>query len=300
MVLLLVVLFVAIFSVNQKNYEELTNFMQQYTRSMTILEISNSSEPYAYALARRFPHSVIVLLQTNKIKRNAIPANLIILQPETLPFAALQTLTRCEHFDVAIVHNMYEIFQSCNRESLLATCLKLADHCFVESTKRDDLLEKNPQAYKKDQLYFFETPKKGLDIARWNLRSMPPRDPYRYQVESNFNEKFLLKRNMKTGWVPGINLLTFVMLSGTYPSNNFIIEALGKYKHLQHNDLVVGNFVVQGAKLKPIDFNDAARRVPTKKSIKATIKLFKELPYAQNKSSLLNDYQERLQKILKK
>lgn len=297
MILFFVSICSLLFSISQDNYNSVAGFLHNYTRPFTFLEISNDAQPYVYHLAHLFPRSVMVLIQTNKIKHHAnVPHNVVVIQPKKMPLSALETLTRCEHFDVVFIHQPYDMIPGSHKSSLIDAYLKLGDYCFIEQATPDELLTNHAPLVIQKNLYLFNTPKKGLDIARWNLRNLPTKDPFRYQIESTFHEKFLIKRAMKTAWIPGINLLTFIMLDGSYPPCGLIVEELSRFKHLQHNDLVVGNFVVQGAHLKPIDFNDVARRVQSKKSIKAIIKLFKALPSAQCKATLLNDYQERIQK----
>jgi hypothetical protein len=89
------------------------------------------------------------------------------------------------------------------------------------------------------------------------------------------------------------------MLGGVYPDNKRIMDELKKYKEIHHNDLVVGNFIVQGHNLKPIDFNDSGRRVRTKKSIKIAIELFKNYNRTKRPQDLLNKYQKKIDKTLK-
>ena len=55
--------------------------------------------------------------------------------------------------------------------------------------------------------------------------------------------------------------MTFVMLSGVYPTDSMIRSRISSFKTscLMHNDLVIGNMIVRGDELILIDFDDARR-----------------------------------------
>lgn len=102
----------------------------------------------------------------------------------------------------------------------------------------------------------------------------------RYRVISNFKEKFFDKDALDKPlrWVDGINLITFALLKGVYPTDKMIRQQIIKAEktHSQHNDLVLGNFILQGDRLIPIDVNDKRRDANLNKCIKAALRAFKE------------------------
>jgi len=57
-------------------------------------------------------------------------------------------------------------------------------------------------------------------------------------------------------WEPGINLVTFLMYDGAYPTRKEIKIALKTLKNRIHNDWTVNNMILQGKKLKLVDWND--------------------------------------------
>ena len=59
-----------------------------------------------------------------------------------------------------------------------------------------------------------------------------------------------------TQWLTGINLLTFKMLHGVYPSNERIKKSLKKLKNVVHNDWTINNMIIQGNKISLIDNDD--------------------------------------------
>lgn len=277
------------------------SLLNNYTRPVTVLEITDRARPLSACIAQKHSRSVFVVLSMpygERVPENSAD-NLVILRPHVMPNSAFEIFARCEHFDVVLINGR----QICSRENNFDALLKLGDHCFMQAPARITALdERNPESIIENDsgyLYYFDRPKAGLDIARWNLHHQGSSDYSRYGVESTFSEKYLVKHGKKTAWIPGINLLTFVMLGGACPDNKQVINELKRFKYAEHNDLVIGNFVVQGQRLKAIDFNDAGRRVRSKKSVQAAIRLFKESQRYTEPQQALNRYQKKLNKSLK-
>ena len=57
-------------------------------------------------------------------------------------------------------------------------------------------------------------------------------------------------------WIPGINLLTFKMCQGAYPTPEMLKEELSVIRDPSHNDWMINNMIVQGNKIELIDYND--------------------------------------------
>lgn len=288
-------------------YRSIIDYLHNYRRAATILEICATDKCYSVDLARNFPKHIFVLVvadSSNTISFSShLPSNLIVLKPKYLPNSALDILARCEHFDMVMVQELNNLksYHDGWYSERLKLFLQLGNDSFIESNQRQSILDgAQPRTlvHESHFLYSFHIPKCGIDIARWNLHYRPRSETCPYKIESSFNEKFLIKREQKSEWIPGINLITFIMLGGIYPSNDVIVQELKRYKKLRHNDLVVGNFIIQGMMVRPIDFNDARRRVPAKKSLKAIIKLFKQKLRYEDPQGSLNLYQKWVNKYL--
>lgn len=261
----------------------LIRFLQQYKRPITVLEISHNALDYSLMCAGHFNNGTFVGLSPCRhavlVAHNActmVPyRNVVLLNP---PFDKnmFETLARCEYFDVVIMHDLTNEMLQKDYQAVLCC---LGDHTFIISGKN---------------MEYCAVQKRGLDIARWSQHVQPLAAQPRYPVYSDFNQKYMIKRGQQSQWVRGINLITFIMLRGIRPSDQTIIKTLKAYKHADHNDLVLGNIVVQGQKLVPIDFNDQRRNAKAKRCIKAALKMFKKYDRFANPAQALKAYSEML------
>lgn len=167
----------------------------------------------------------------------------------------------------------------------------MGDYVFIEASTEEMLQElaqrKIPQiAIHSDVqsttlgLFLSHKPKVGLDIARFTQKYRAVSRVPRYRVISNCNKKLFNKNslNQPLPWVDGINLITFTMLKGIYPTDSMIRKQIVKAEktHAHHNDLVLGNFIVQGDRLIPIDVDDKRRDADLSKCVSAALKAFKK------------------------
>lgn len=61
---------------------------------------------------------------------------------------------------------------------------------------------------------------------------------------------------MISDWVPGVNILTFKMYHGSYPTTEMLQKSMKKLKGIAHNDWSINNMVLSGHRLIFVDFND--------------------------------------------
>ncbi|MCL4360758.1 hypothetical protein M1446_00200 [Candidatus Dependentiae bacterium] len=291
-----------IFAYDANNSAIIRNFLNQYRRPITILEITDQPIYYSFELCRYFNITCCLLYlgNRNRIMQDSYLINsnkVVVLNPEQFTGEMLQTLTRCEHFDVSIINVRNNLKMSL--ESALEYFSKLGDYLFIDDTtaKIRNFFESSYKIldqFSNNKLLAISTPKNGLDIPRWAKKNLPMSDIPRYFVESNFLEKYLIKNAKKTKWIHGINLVTFIMLYGIYPSNEMIIENIYEMKRSGHNDLVVGNMIIQGKTVQLIDFADSRRSLRTRKGVSAAIKLFKDKELLINPYASMQNYGERL------
>ncbi len=281
-----------------------------YKRSLTILEFGTSSAEYIFHI--RAPAYTIQLVRIALITQNANStytravterlASMVILNPRWFGLTELITLGRCEHPDIVIAHDLFTAFPY-NWQEALKALLTLGDKLFLivqenEQAPISAYLTALNIAYSTDahtQLYYIETPKKGLDIPRWTKRELPPATTPRYPIESTYDKKILHKHVLSTPYLPGFNVTTFVMLGGIYPVDKIIRNHLRAFRNIEHNDLVIGNIVVQGTHLKAIDFNDSRWRLKINHAIKTALQLFKSNYRYSNPQEALNNYFRQLQ-----
>ncbi len=95
---------------------------------------------------------------------------------------------------------------------------------------------------------------------------MLPKTTNDYVIESTFTAKRLTKpvfwppqTVQTTDWLPGINLLTFKMCNGVYPSIDTIKDRLSTLKSSTHTDWLINNMIIRGSELSWIDVDDLSR-----------------------------------------
>ncbi len=254
--------------------------IQTFKRPITVLEIGRTALPYSTALSGT-SRAIFVGILTD-----ADPTDLIrkfvaekihtvtILHPTTLSHNDIETLGRCEHFDVVIVHDMPGVpFQS---SRLVEALIRLGDYVFLQKVHPFVLECRNHHIPEVSQDYFLShIPKRKLDLARFTQRLVRG-STGTYRIKSSLTEKFFVKNGKSVPWIEGINLVTFTMLKGVYPADPSIrgqlIELVKKYP--EHNDFVLGNVIVQGDKLIPIDLKDKRRNADIQHCLKRALKAF--------------------------
>lgn len=280
----------------QDSYSTLLN---KFTRPMTVLEISGSKLFWSVQNAHHYRSSTWIGLTLDAHHAQCIChmcameaiKNVVVLSPLDVSSTTFNTLGRCEFFDVVLLHDMPQEFY---QENMMKNILALGTYTIVivPNTQNLSISVESKHIVRGYQhtLYIFETPKKGLDIARWHQHHLDTIAQPRYEVQADFGQKYMIKRGQKSNWHQGINLMTFIMLGGRLPSSHMIIGQLKQMKRSRHNDLVIGNLIVQGLKIAAIDFDDPRRNVKAKKCIKAAIKLFKGDERFKNPAAALELY----------
>ena len=123
----------------KKHIEQL---LKKFKRRITVLEVGRSATPYAFLLC--YNHNCIwvsLLLEGNgknvveRIKSERLNT-ITVLNPRSAQYDVFFNLGRCEHFDVVIVHDIFDLFQVKNRQ-LIDALIKLGDYVFIETSHKD-------------------------------------------------------------------------------------------------------------------------------------------------------------------
>lgn len=262
-------------------YEILSHLTSLYKREYTVLDLLNNNGTF-YNFASQKQIFTYVVLQnkiteeyTNSVKKLA---NIILLEYKwTLD--DLKQLSECEYFDIVLFPAT--LFSEKNQECLMRILIDLGAIVAISSDKNIELAPPITRAlstkdyyekvlYKDDSLIIFQNNQKILKKG-W-LRG----NHKKYTIFNNFNEKYFTKtldsipkidvayfrRNAITSqtifWKTGINLWTYIMFNGIYPSKDFVKAKLLKLSndaeynkiHLDNN---AWNFIIQGNEIIPID-----------------------------------------------
>ncbi len=282
--------------------------MKKFKRRVTVLEIGRTQAEYSLTLAKIYKTACVAFLfdggsqsLVQQIKADEY-ANVTVLAPRGIHHESLVTLGRCEHFDVVIIHDISSYIHA-NGAKILDAFTKLGDYVFIETShhgmqnelkrKRIPLVAQNGNT----ALYLSYKPKTSLDIARFTQKEHPINRHPKYHIKSSHNEKYFIKKNAErpVKWVDGINLVTFAMLRGVYPDDFLIRKQLAdmKKRHSDHNDLVLGNIIVQGERLVAIDFHDERRDADAQKCLAAALRAFTEGNQRQkNPEKWIREYYE--------
>jgi hypothetical protein len=294
---------VSVTAPNNSYYKEVKAILNNYKRPITVLEIGSTACCYTLPIATdlRDNAKCIALFSGDTTPLAQIAGdqklkNVVVLNPRTLQLRHLNTLGRCEHFDVVLVHDVDSLLQQ-HFSMALNVFSRLGDFLFIEIPKyaqqhKLSLHFKRVASSESHQLFLMHKPKTSLDIGRFTQASIPPRKPW-YHIKSTFQGKWLYKKNSKSVWIPGINLTTFIMLHGIYPSNTIIRSQFEKMKKSIpfHNDLVLKNVVVQGTTLALIDFKGKEiRHKNMQKCLDAAITSFKDKSRFRHPRTWIHNY----------
>jgi len=216
----------------------------------------------------------------------------------------LEMLGRCEHFDVVIVDDISSVVAT-PLSRLVAALVNLGDHVFMlaESESYEAVLSRSAKIKKigsnSSALFLSNKPKKGLDLARYTQKKDPSKKGPRYKITSTFRKKEFIKKGLRypTRWISGINLVTFTMLYGVYPADAHLRREIRRLRKtcFKHNDFVIGNILLQGNRLIPIDFSDIRRNANFYDCVESVLKAFKRGNYRlENPHEWIADYYEEI------
>jgi hypothetical protein len=318
--------------VSSPGKDSIKEFALQYKRSITILEICDGTEIYCEDIINdpRIDCTLVILLSddtTNEINNliSKQPKNVIVLRPKPLSFDILEKLSGCEQPDITVIHDIpVDKFKLKNYPILIEIGLRLGDYLimdvcesvYLHKFKGKSTLIKTVDN-KNGRYFVFSKCNPGFMISRWTTKAedISPSSVTRkacsaftYNVISDFNQKIFEKSyftlNAETqlcdkytdrfGWAKGINLVTFVILSGIYPLPNTLLQQIRSWHSLNHNDLVMSNIIIQGTELYPIDRADKRRNFQIGDAIQLLEIAFKDTRLMCDPDSIVDDYFNRI------
>lgn len=243
---------------------ELTQFLNQYKRPITILEIGAQTPDVMALFSQHYKGTYICAHSpcTRKLLDYARQRNLkqVIILEKEYTFKDFQQLAACEHPDLTIIH-----FDDYSLEEF-ESFLKIGDYLLLTlPTANDTLTRYIKRRLKNSKIPFYpvshqsiliHTENKILAVTSWYTKK---RAWVTYHIASDFLEKKLIKKHTKnptsiTDWLPGINLQTYLALAGIYPSRYHIVDELHTHIHCTHRDTWIANFIIQGNRILMIDW----------------------------------------------
>lgn len=270
------------------NYSFYNNLKKQvlskYKRSFTLLDIGSDTGFYSFKVAREHSKASVVMIESGQRRKiayticsKAHPKNLILLNKK-LSLEEFRILSEAEHFDVVLAFDLFTLYpKQC--ENALSHVLDLGEnlilkvpltskihskkfldkiHYYIrQSCKSIKILHQDSSSI----IYWLYKTKKSLKRSHWVRPAHHGDRVIGYEIQSNYSKKKIIKyyeKNMtfSFGWNPGINLFTFKMLNGIYPTIRIISRKLYSLVGMRHTDFKIPNLIIQGHNIVPIDIND--------------------------------------------
>ncbi len=272
-------------------YKVIQSVLDRYKRPFTLLEIGASQGYFSFKAAPDY-ESVCVMIDggtgnqlLDLCKANGRLDNLIFLN-KPIVVEDLRRLSECEAFDVVLAFNLIHKFWKLDRwRDLIDTLLSLGDMAIIETPPEAPNLSKNANAIRRNienyliskngkvigrvpsqnspslmsSIYLIEGEKKQISRKTWVRR---PGEALGYEIHSNCIEKTLKKvypnqqKEETCQWIPGINLITFKMYNGAYPTKELLKASLKNLSKQAHSDWGAGNMILQGSALTFVDKTD--------------------------------------------
>ena len=279
-----------------KRYDIIKRYLDKYNRPFTMLDIGASQGYYSFKAAYNYDAVCVMIEGDNPAypmvgrqlldlcNANTELDNIILLNKKIVP-NDLQRLSECEHFDVVLAMNIIHWFKD-DWQKVIDAILNMGDIVIIETPPEEPITTEEHNALRKtiidyitalkpfasykvprhtsdtfSTMYVIKKNGKYLKRKTWISRKILPENSH--QVISTYKKKKLVKQVdwppdcIKTSrWLPGINLITFKMYQGSYPTKVTIKESLSKLRNSDHNDWTINNMILQGNRLVLIDHND--------------------------------------------
>lgn len=254
------------------SYQSIAYFVRhlinQYQRPITLLEVGAHEGQLSFSLRKKYWDTTFVLLdwdeqayQLQDLCHEKKPDNMVLLG-SSLATGDLQRLSECEHFDIVVVYHAGG--KQTNKERVVKALLNMGDFIiFAPSFTLPDQCKQQKEYHDLGCCALLVMNKQYLQRIAWVKDRAPKRD---FKIKSNFSAKKLFKRWELSGtaWQRGINLYTFVSTRGLYPSFDHVANQINGFEGSVHNDIWLGNMIIQGSKVRMIDFDDRRRNADPK------------------------------------
>ena len=261
--LVMILLIVPLFSFgNSIEQSYLNEMVQLYKRPITFLALGSDCFAMIQTLSKEHEGGFVFIDHTSTPPSH-LPTNCIHLNVKC-ETETLTHLGESEHFDLVFVKDHNQPLDRDYAQALYDLGENVIVH--LQREKRaliPHLLSLNFN-YVKPELYHAHHQITFLKRTHW-LEMASDANCVRH-IHSNYKEKILYKNfdNQSTAsvWLPGINLMTFKMLSGSFPHTDHLQKEIERLYYIPHLDWMPNNIIVQGTNLEFIDFDDPSNSEP--------------------------------------
>lgn len=261
-----------------ERWDIIRDFAARYNRPFTVLDIGANLGYFSLRLAEEFDCTVVSLegIYGEWIKkvyeRNENPR--VILLQHVFSLEDLKTLAGVEHFDMVLALSVAHHIGPWDQTQRVLR--ELGDNVIVEMATEPNACNANyvSEAKVPEDARMLGEARTHLGGVRpiFVLQGEPARITKSYlgtpetdldiDLRSDFDEKVAIQRGAEREWFRGINLKTFKLMWGAYPSKDRVIEMLNEERENfegTHGDLKVHNVILQGDGVKFIDAGDHRR-----------------------------------------
>jgi hypothetical protein len=282
-------------------YELLRPVLDQYQRPFTVLDVGAGFGYFGLRIVRDYPEATVVMLDFDHRLRKVVELN---QPPRTIVLEKLMTvndfwkMSECEHFDVTLLLSVLHHFEEWR--SVLVGCLRMSDLTIVETPDSNDrgacgqhlITDIDLCMQRLERICLGNTPSHTSQIHRNMYEITTPYEtgirrpwlnptlgcyPVPLPIHSTFTEKTITKASVPHTWIPGINLWTYHVMGGAYPTRSNIVDTLRSFpipaEH--HGDIRPWNFIL-GDGLHLIDGHDLNATFDDVEGLQETIKIMEE------------------------
>ena len=276
-------------------YKIIQKVLKRYKRPITMLDIGASQGYYSFRAAHDFQGAFVMIEGNNAhyplvgtqlrdlCEANDKLNNIVLLNKVVVP-EDLEKLSECEHFDVVLALNIIHWLKQDWKRGADAI-LNMGQLAIIEtppqergSTAADNAQKKEIEDYLLTRgakpiakvprhtskamatIYLFEGNKRFLQKKTW---ASPTLLDNTHEITCTYEKKKLTKptfgmfgKYTATKWIPGINLLTFKMYHGSWPTKETNKRALETIRDISHNDWSINNMIIKGKRVSLIDYYD--------------------------------------------
>lgn len=265
-------------------YSALKSIINFNSKPFTVLDVGANLGYFGLSILRDYPEAVVVMIDSDARLRKVVElnhANRAVVLERRFSVEDFREVSECEHFDVVLLMNVLhhvtegpEIFEYCRRMGSVlvvetpdprdtGACnshLVAAIANALRGYKVIGYTQSHTSPYQRMLLQFEGTPvsiRKSFIDPTHGLRATPMRP-----------------EDVARPWYPGINLWTYHLKGGVYPSRKTIVEWVRNYPlpPQRHGDVRPWNFIL-GDGLHLIDGNDERANFDDEEGREETIRI---------------------------
>ena len=275
----------------ERCYEAIKPLLNKYKRPITVLDLGAGQGYFSFRIARDYD-STCIMVESNdgELKLadqllelchlNSELQNIILLNKK-MTLQEIEKLADCEHFDVILAFD-YIDDKSEQRQKFLDAILRLGDNIFIQASASENQSKQTGNSSFKESLtrlggnlilqtrsacdpkveeslFWFQRKKDRLNCKCFTYKD---KDKKSFRIKSTYTQKTLVKDGCfsRIQWKKGINLVTFLILNGVYPTKEKLKKEVAKLTRQKLTDFLPKNLIVQGNNIELIDQNDKCRR----------------------------------------